>query len=149
MRSLVTRCVLDSSFFSNGYQPFFFLFILFISLISSHSLTLQLLSLFFFLCKSFYPLSYSLTIWLLSSFLFSTSLSNSLISFNGSQVPKKFLRPLYWHSPSHPLEWSGKAIGGPSFDLQITTIHFGGCKDWISKFFKLSSLFKFSFDMLF
>ena len=57
--SLAILCVLASSFFFSGYEPFFFLlFIPFISLISSHSLSFQLLF-FLFLYKSFCPLSHS------------------------------------------------------------------------------------------
>ena len=104
--------------------------------ILSHSLTLP--------TKTSY-LSHSLTIWPSSFSSISTSLSNSLIYFNGTQV----IRPFHQCFPPYPLEWSGKANSGSSLDLQITTTPFRGCKGRISKFFKLFSFFNFSFDFLF
>ena len=119
----------------------------FISLISSHSLTLQILF-FLFLYKSFCPHSHSFTIWL-SSFLQSQLLSQTLSSSSMAPKSRRSSYILHRYFPSHLLEWSGKADSGSSFDLQITTTPFGGCKGQISKFFELFLSFKFSFDLPF
>ena len=137
-RSLTIKCVPASSFLSQRIPTISFSF---------HSLHLPHLLIFSnSLYKSLLPLSHSLTIWSSSSSSILTSLSNSLISFNGTQVQEEFLHPLHQCHPSHLLKWNGKANDGSSFDLQITTTPFGGCKDRISKFFKL---FSFSFNLSF
>ena len=125
---------------------FIFFFLQWLPIIS-FSPSLHLLHLFTFsnsLYKSLLPLSHFLTISPPSSSLISTSLSNPLISFSGTQVQEEFLHPLQRCLPSHPLEWSDKADDGSSLDLEIRTTSFKGCKgpnQWVFSFFSIFEFF--------
>jgi len=123
--------------FLNGYQPFFFLPIIFIFSFSLQTLQLPLL-----LDKSLCPLliSSSLIIWN------SNFLSNSLILSNGTQDQDDLLLDYWWSFQPHPLSWSHKANWVPSIALQATKSSSRECMDRIGEFFKI---FSFCFDLLF
>ena len=96
---------------------FFFLFILFTSLISSYSLY-----------KNPLPLSHSLTIWLPSFTLFNLNFSLKLSYLLQWHPSPRRVHPFYWCNSSHLLEWSGKAKWVSFLELQITKPYFWGCK---------------------
>ena len=84
--SLAILCVLASLFFSSGYEPFFFFFSFPSSPLSLHILYHFNFFSFFFFTKASALSLIPLTVWHPFPTTISTSLSNSLISFNGTQV---------------------------------------------------------------
>ena len=121
--------------FSNGYQPFLFLLIFFVS-----SFSLQLFNFLSFSTKAF-CLSLTPSSLIIRNFLL---LSNSLIFSNGTQKQKDLLHDFWKSLQSHPSGWSHKITGVPSIDLQAIKPTFGGCTCWIGKFFKLFLFFNFA-----
>ena len=124
----------------------FFLFILFISLISSHSL--QFSNFHLFSTKTSF-LSFLLTIWFFSLEFSNLKLSSSLNLSHllyGIQVQNQenLLRAFQWCLQSHTLERGHKIEWVSSIDLQVTRSSLGKCKGRISEVFKLFSYSSFA-----